>query len=265
MEDTFSSPQASTNDPSHALLHITACATHLQNPSHQGQLDSYIKRRQLHRMIQEKRNMRMYSVRKPPFRSRQGFSKGVPNFIRALLDTGAQKTVIGLRQAQAYCQEHNIPLRLSRSYARFKFASLISKSLGKMTIVIPTPSQFIQLSVEAVTDDIPLLIGIDILDLYSLQLLSVTNELQCVTGNWKITVVRFKGHIYLQWAPILTNMFTRQQLSRLHRHMLHPSVQILYNLLRRANPDEHPADSKATLKTIADNCDTCLRHSPKPI
>ena len=37
--------------------------------------------------------------------------------------------------------------------------------------------------------------------------------------------------------------FTEHQLERLHRHMLHPSSKKLYNLLRRAKPEELDGDT----------------------
>jgi len=89
-------------------------------------------------------------------------------FMGGVLDTGAQRTVIGLNQAQAYCRDQRIPLSLSKSWARFKFASHVTNALGSMVILLPTPKDTIRLHVDVVKDNIPLLIGMDSMDSNSL-------------------------------------------------------------------------------------------------
>ena len=44
---------------------------------------------------------------------------------------------------------------------------------------------------------------------------------------------------------------------------MHPSLQTLYNLLRRANPDDLPANTRATLENILKTCQACARHAPR--
>ena len=53
-----------------------------------------------------------------------------------------------------------------------------------------------KLWVDVVHSYIPLLIGLDILDKYGLHVFSVTNELECVHQQWRISLQRKHGHIY---------------------------------------------------------------------
>ena len=112
------------------------------------------------------------------------------------VDTGAQKAVIGLAQAKAYCREIGIEFKPVRSVTRFRFGVGRSRSLGKIPIVIPTPQTFLTVWVDVIPEDIPFLIGLDILDKYSLQVLSVHNELECVREGWRTPVKRKFGLIY---------------------------------------------------------------------
>ena len=186
-------------------------------------------------------------------------------FLGALIDTGAQRSVIGEAQALAYCNEHGIPYQPSKSYNKFRFASLLKTSLGKIPILITTPNGLLRMNVDIVREDIPLLMGINFMDENGLQFLSVRNELQCVHDDWTMPVTRRGGHGYLCWEPISSVMFNKAQLLRLHQHLLHPSVQKLYNLLQRAKPEDMTPNTKEILQEITSNCEQCIRFSNRPI
>jgi hypothetical protein len=55
------------------------------------------------------------------------------------MDTGAQKSVVGRLQAQAYCKVKGIKLILSPSKTVFRFGDTIYTSLGKLSVLLPTP------------------------------------------------------------------------------------------------------------------------------
>ena len=120
--------------------------------------------------------------------------------------------------------------------------------MGEIPIVIPTPQTFLTVWVDVIPEDIPFLIGLDILEKYSLQVLSVHNELECVKEGWRTPVKRKFGLIYWEWSNEIGIHFTRPQLEQLHRHLLHPSTRKLYNLLRRAKPKYLTAETMDTLK-----------------
>lgn len=108
-----------------------------------------------------------------------------------------------------------------------------------------------------------ILIGLDVMDKYSMQVLSVSNELECVTEGWRTPLSRKHGLIYWEWSNEMPTFFTRPQLERLHRHLLHPSTRKLYNLLRRAKPDQLTPETMETLNEIQKTCQTCQMYAPK--
>jgi hypothetical protein len=181
------------------------------------------------------------------------------------LDTGAAKSVIGLAQAHAYCREYRIPFEPTTSTSRFIFGDQECASLGKLNILVPCPDMDLKICVDIVHPSVPLLFGIDILDKHKLNVLSVENKLHSVLAGWTLPLVRQQGHLYLKWHPPSETFYSRQQLYRLHQHLFHPSADKLLNLLKRANPENLPADTKAVLKDISKSCHACQVYSSKPI
>ena len=185
------------------------------------------------------------------------------SFHGGALDTGAQRSVIGLNQAKAYCAGVGIAFQPVYASTRFRFGAGRSQAIGKIPIVIPTPQTFFTIWVDVIPEDIPFLIGLNTLDRYSLQVLSVTNELECVKDNWKIPIKRKFGLLYWDLSAEIGVFFTKPQLERLHRHLLHPSTRKLYNLLRRAKPEDLTPTTMKTLKNIQKTCETCQMYAPR--
>jgi hypothetical protein len=88
------------------------------------------------------------------------------------------------------------------------FSDQRRKSLGILTIVVPTPQRELHLNVDFVESDIPLLIGLDTLDTHGLQFLCVENKLQSVKYGWNLPVTRQKGHVYVTWSEYFITMFS---------------------------------------------------------
>jgi hypothetical protein len=191
-----------------------------------------------------------------------GSARGIgPGFIGAVLDTGAQKSVIGLTQAQAYCREHDAQIRTpgsAKSRSSFKFGSHVHRSVGTVSISIPTPKNLLIHNVDVIDLGIPLLLGLDFLDEHSFNPLSVQNNLWCVDGKWSLPITRKHGHLYLCWAPTMTTHYSRAQLYRLHKHFFHPSAGKLLNLLRRGYPESLTPDTRRLLQDISSSCETCV-------
>ena len=89
----------------------------------------------------------------------------------------------------------------------FRFGDAIPrKSLGVLTIIMPTPDGNIEVPVpvDVVDAEVPLLLGMDVLDRHRLQLLTVSNCLEQVGLNgdasWRIPVTRVGGHAYVQFG-----------------------------------------------------------------
>lgn len=184
-------------------------------------------------------------------------------FNGACIDTGAQKTVIGKKQARAYCQSQGMTMRLQKSQTAFKFGNGKHDSLGMIPIRIPTINGDISLEVDVVQPDVPLLLGLDVLDREQIVPDNVENILESRLYGWTMPITRRHGHMYLQWD---TNriMFTRMELHKLHRHFHHPSTGKLMALLKRSKLKDVDSSTKAMLQEISDSCSTCQTFSIKP-
>ena len=156
--------------------------------------------------------------------------------------------------------------RTSPSSETFRIGTYATKSIGQMTIILPTPSQTLPVHVQIVAEDIPLLIRLDVMDRYALQPLVIANALESVKEKWKIPLKRKFGHLYTCWTPTMFQTFyTRPQLERLHKHLLHPSARKLYELLRKSNTKKLPSNTLDTLPEISKACEACVMYSPRQI
>jgi hypothetical protein len=170
-------------------------------------------------------------------------------------DTGAPVTVCGSAVARKICLELDIPFVLKPSQNKFRFADSVFPSLGKIDIHLPTPAGLIIFSVEIISADVPLLLGLDFFDKIQATPNVVANRLE--SKSWNLPLERHHGHIYLHW-PVLGTMLTQLEPKKHHRAFYHPSTEKLYNLLRRAKPQETSA-TREILDQITQACDTCQR------
>jgi hypothetical protein len=129
------------------------------------------------------------------------------------------------------------------------------------------PGGLISFSADVVPSNVPLLVGLDILDQFRLQFLSVTNQLEDVDENgntlWRAPVTRKHGHGYYCGDQTSEIMYTKQ-LIRLPRHLHHPSTNKLLSLLKRASPDEVDHRTKGLLEDIYKACVACQTYSTRP-
>ena len=121
-------------------------------------------------------------------------------FKGACLDSGAQQSVIGKTQAKAYCTLTGTKMKLRPSMKAFRFGDGVFNSLGTIHIRIPTPDgSFLFLDIDVVQANVPMLVGLDILDRYYLVPDNVENLLVNKKANWKMPITRKFGHLYLEW------------------------------------------------------------------
>jgi hypothetical protein len=73
------------------------------------------------------------------------------------------------------------------------------ESLGSLKVILPTPEPLINLEIDVVQADVPLLIGLDVLDGNGMTADTLNNVLKCPGRGWKIPFVRKLGHVYLEW------------------------------------------------------------------
>jgi len=101
-------------------------------------------------------------------------------FEGACLDTGAGKSVIGRQQAIAYFKFLGKPYAVSRksSSKEFTFGNQKERSLGYFMVRMPvTSAYFISFRVDVVNVNVPLLMGLDSLDMFKTVVDTVDNFL----------------------------------------------------------------------------------------
>jgi hypothetical protein len=195
----------------------------------------------------------------------RGENSGTSTWNGACVDTGAQKTVIGLPQAMASCRFVGKKFKLQRSNNVYRFGVDKQDSLGFIAIHIPTPASVISLNVDVVRANVPLLIGLDVLDANDLTADTMSNKLRFPKGGWETPLVRKIGHVYLKWSYEGNILFSKSELTKMHRGFYHPSGDNLLNILKRARPDDTNQETIKLLQQIASACETGQKLGPKPI
>ena len=107
-------------------------------------------------------------------------------FFGACTDTGTQRSVIGKKQAVAYCEFTSIPFQLDEMTIPrvYKFGERRCKGLGTLSLRIPTDDyHFIGAKVEVVDIDVPLLLGLEFLAQYGMSVDVAGNFLMSENGD----------------------------------------------------------------------------------
>ena len=165
-------------------------------------------------------------------------------FEGGVVDTGAQKPVIGISQARACCRLVSVTLKITPSQAIFVFGDRKVRSLGLLNIMIPTLAGPKLVTTFVVNARIPFLIGLDIIDKHGWNVQTVENELRSVSENWSMPLTMEQGHVFVCWKHEFVAYNSRQQLQNMHMHFMHPSTAKLLNLLLRAYPDQVRTDTR---------------------
>ncbi len=168
-----------------------------------------------------------------------GGSNGSHQFLGAVIDTGAAKSCIGLKQAQAYAAWCGSSFKTAKSSHSFKLGDVIHQSLGTFDLILPTPTGGITFKTEIIAADVPLLIGLDVIDEH--YLLADTRVNQLVHQDWVLPIIRDEGHLWVRWVTKV--QYTKPQLQKLHRHYRHPSASKLYALLKRVDGKKLPSST----------------------
>ena len=153
-----------------------------------------------------------------------------------------------------------------------------------MEIPLATPTGIppIWVSLDVVAADVPALLGLDVLYTHALLLDTFSNCLRkrivldkhgendgknedvSIIDEWIVPLERYHGHIYAPFGFSTRTFFTRPELVKLHRQFAHPSTHKLYNLLKRARPEEATPETFRILEDLAKRCDPCQRIQNAP-
>lgn len=173
--------------------------------------------------------------------------------------------MIGLKQMEAYKRRYPCSVDKAETSAVFRFGDQNYSSCGILTLHVPTPAGPKRVLAHVVEADIPLLLGLDVLDEYGWNILTVENEVVSVPESWTMPIVRKSGHMFLEWNQYFTQNFSKAQLHHLHLHFMHPSSTKMYNLLRRADPVGTSGETKRILEDIGKSCHACQTYATGPI
>lgn len=178
-------------------------------------------------------------------------------FMGAFPDTGAQRSVCGRNQAIAYDKMHPGPLRAHDSSTQFKFEEQLATSTGIVSIKLPIHNNtHVDLHVDVIDLDIPLIIGLDVLKSKRLLVNYIDNNLHFCNKNIKQPLTYKFRHVIYEW-DIRELFFTRQELTRLHLHFMHPSSRSLFDLIARSDPTKATPSIGQLIESISNACATC--------
>jgi hypothetical protein len=199
-------------------------------------------------------------------RKRSTAGKGQRLFRGAVWDTGAPRTVIGRVEAELYAQQHTgSRLKLSRDKKRtFRFGQTVTTSATVARILISIVSTVVAIVAHVVDIDIPLLIGLDVTREHGFDVMPTEGCLYHEPTDSKLPCVSGDSHIVTRWEP-LTTFYARGQIARMHNHLLHPSTQKLYDMLRRAKPEEMTPETRGIIDEVTQTCQTWQELRRKPL
>lgn len=187
------------------------------------------------------------------------------DFQGACVDTGAERTVIGKPQAEAYCRwlGKEVKLAPTRAPQVYRFGGGLHPSVGKVHVRIPFDTDFVMaLDVDVIDLNVPLLLGMSTMDEHGMYANKVVNRMVCVPAGVTAPPVRKYGHVYRAWTD--TVLYTTAELSKLHRHFFHLQPERLFALLKQAGDSAAVQTTMKQLEDLSASCDICQRLARAP-
>lgn len=216
----------------------------------------------LPRSDQHESTVRVFSLSHNPQRAAKTYTEDT--FHGACFDSGAEVSVIGMEQARAYHKMTGSCMRLTPSTLNFKFGDFLCKSEGVTNVRVPMPQGgFISFAAHVVCADIPMLVGLDLLRKHQLVLDFEACRITQKRNDWHLPMTFKGGHIFFQWSQ-REICYTKAELQRLHLHFFHPTAGKLFQLIKRARPDQATGELHRTITAISKHCSTCRSYSRKP-
>lgn len=111
--------------------------------------------------------------------------------------------------------------------------------------------------VYAIDLDIPLIIGLCVLNSQRLLVNYIDNSLHFCNQDIKQPFTYKFGHLFCEWDLKERFFFSREELNRLHLHFMHPSYCSLLDLITRSDLKKATPPIRKMLESITDKCSTC--------
>lgn len=139
-----------------------------------------------------------------------------------------------------------------------------TKSRGVATCKIPMNALVLSIDIHVVDTDVPILLSLADMNKYQIYY-DNTKDLLIHKKSGSTARVQLKfGHPFIVWNPQLNCLYTKAELTRLHRRFGHPQTEKLVNLLKRAEPEKLDINTRAMLDKIVKHCKLCQLHSQRP-
>lgn len=189
------------------------------------------------------------------------------HFYGIMIDTGCSyASTSGHAQYQAYCKYTGASPNIDKersSTVMFGKGSVTSTGVARITM--PFRSMLISFDIHVLENtDVPILLSLHDMDKLGIYFNNLVNLLVQPSSQNSVPVQRRYGHPFYKWCNITSCMYTKNELNRLHRRFGHPSADKLYNLLKRANLNDLPEGTRATLEKISKYCRLCQFHAQRP-
>ena len=142
-------------------------------------------------------------------------------------------------------------------------------SLGTIQASLPLDEEAESFEVDVIAIDIPFLFGLDLMERLKASPNVSTLQLEVRKGSsGKIKshpLTRKFGHLYLETnnALVSETLFTDMELKKMHLHFYHPSTEKLYNVLKRAKPEDVTPETYEIIKRIEKGCHICQSLGPR--
>lgn len=154
---------------------------------------------------------------------------------------------------------------MRKSNVRFKFGEQVAPGIGEIDIRIPVDDGLhLDLSIDVVALDIPLIIGLDILRGHNLLVNYLDNTIRFCSYGITRPISQKLGHVFLQWDEHRI-LFTKAELTRLHMHFMHPSASKLFQLIARSDPSKDNPSIKKLIEEITAACNNCKAYHASPL
>ena len=111
------------------------------------------------------------------------------------------------------------------------------------------------LDLEVVDINFPLLLGLDKLDQYKCYVNNVENFMVCVQLRWQHPITRKLGHLFYDLCIDL--LYIDNGLRRIHRHFYHPKPDKIFNLMKKDGDPQANPETMKQLESITETCDIC--------
>jgi transposase InsO family protein len=186
-------------------------------------------------------------------------------FSGVLIDGGSTGSVAPLSQLMAYRQFSGFPAPIRRTQTTvLRSMHGASQIIGAVDIRFPVGEHFFEFTARVVLTDAPLLLGLREMNKLGIDCLNTVGRLWHRSSGQMWPLVLDRGHLWYRWEPTEEILWTRRELTLLHKRFGHPAAQRLAAFIRRARPGEWDEKLTRWLATIAAYCRTCQHHAPAP-